>query len=114
MAEEEKEPQAQDSQVFMIDGQLQDAWGRPADEAEAVEFEENVYQNQTVTALKAELRKRRDAGREFDTGQIKTKRDLVAALAADDIAQRQEAAEQGETVEDDEVEELDRETDPEE
>ena len=87
-----EEAKVQDSQVFNmseVEGEedLRDAWGRSADSEETVNFEESPYMSYTVTELKAELKAREDAGRTFDKGSIKTKRDLVAALEADDKAQ---------------------------
>lgn len=99
MTNTENEPEAkvQESQVFNmseVEGEedLRDAWGRPADAEEAVSFEESKYQSSTVDELKAELKRREsEMGREFDKKQIKTKRDLVAALEADDAAMIAEA-----------------------
>lgn len=80
-----------ESQVFMVEGELRDAWGRPADADESVNFDESKYMSYTVADLKVELKTREEAGREFDKSQIKTKRDLVAALEADDREQAEEA-----------------------
>jgi len=91
----QEEAKVQDSQVFMIEGRLQDAWGRPADADEAVDFRESRYQSMTVPQLKDEVKARQAAGREFDTSAIKTKRDVIAALEADDEAQIQEAKDAG-------------------
>jgi hypothetical protein len=94
-----EEAKVQDSQVFNmseVEGEedLRDAWGRSADSEEAVNFEESVYMGYTVADLKTELKSREEAGRTFDKSQIKTKRDLVAALEADDKAQAAEAADE--------------------
>lgn len=96
-----EEAQVQESQVFNMapegeEPDLRDAWGRSADDTETVSFEESKYMTMKVdgeNGLKAELKRRQAEGREFDTSQIKTKRDLVAALEADDRTQAAEAAE---------------------
>lgn len=95
----EPEAKVQESQVFNFanpgeEPDLRDAWGRPADADEAVEFRQSQYMNMKVNGpggLKEELERREAAGREFDKGSIKTKRDLVAALEADDAKQIEEA-----------------------
>jgi hypothetical protein len=94
----EEEAKVKDSQVFNMaapgeDEDLRDAWGRPAEADEDVDFAESVYMKSTAAELKEELKKREEAGREFDKSQIKTKRDLVAALDADDRAQAEESKE---------------------
>lgn len=93
-----EEAQVQDSQVFNMaapgeEEDLRDAWGRPADADEVVDMTESQYSGKawTVDRLKEELRSREAEGREFDKGSIKTKRDLAAALDADDKAQAAEA-----------------------
>jgi hypothetical protein len=101
MAEDEKEAKVQESQVFNmseVEGEedLRDAWGRPADADEAVDLADSRYSGMKVEGadgLKAELKSREEAGRTFDKASIKSKRDLVAALEADDAAQAAEAGE---------------------
>jgi hypothetical protein len=93
-----EEAKVQESKVFNlseVEGEedLRDAWGRSTEADEGVNFEESPYMGMKVDELKAELKVREDAGRQFDKGSIKTKRDLVAALEADDKAQAREAAE---------------------
>lgn len=93
----EPEAKVQESQVFNFanpgeEPDLRDAWGRPADADEAVDMRESQYMAQTSKELKAELlRREAEEGREFEKGSIKTKRDLVAALEADDAKQIEEA-----------------------
>lgn len=99
----QEEAKVQESQVFNMapEGQepdLRDAWGRSTEGDEAVAFEDSQYQSMKVDGpdgLKAELKRREDAGRTFDKSQIRTKRDLIAALVADDQAQAQEAKDAG-------------------
>lgn len=94
-----EEAKVQESQVFNFaepgqEPDLRDAWGRSADADEAVEFRQSEYMNMKVNGpggLKEELERREAAGREFDKGSIKTKRDLVAALEADDAKAIEEA-----------------------
>jgi hypothetical protein len=95
----QEEAKVQDSKVFNmseVEGEedLRDAWGRASADDEQVNFEESRYTGETVPALKEELKRRRDAGREFDTSSIRTKRDLVAALEADDRAQATASADE--------------------
>jgi hypothetical protein len=95
-----EEAKVQESQVFNFaepgqEPDLRDAWGRPADADEAVDFRESEYMGQTVAELKEVLKARQAEGREFDTSSIKTKRDLVAALEADDAKQIEEAQANG-------------------
>ena len=95
-----EEAKVQESQVFNMapegeEPDLRDAWGRSTEGEEAVTFEESKYMAMKVDGeegLKAELKRREEAGRQFDKSQIRTKRDLVAALEADDKAQAAEAA----------------------
>jgi hypothetical protein len=96
-ANPEPEAQVQESKIFNFaepgqEPELRDAWGRNAEEDEAVDLRESEYMGQTAKQLKAELLRREDEeGREFDKGSIKTKRDLVAALEADDAKRIEEA-----------------------
>jgi len=98
-ANPEPEAQVQESKVFNFaepgqEPDLRDAWGRAAEEDEAVDFRESQYMAMKVNGpggLKEELERREAAGREFDKGSIKTKKDLVAALEADDAKQIEEA-----------------------
>lgn len=99
----EPEAKVQESQVFNFanpgeEPDLRDAWGRKADADEAVDMRESQYMGQTSTQLKAELlRREQEEGREFDKKSIRTKRDLVAALEADDAKkiEEQQKADQG-------------------
>lgn len=94
-----EEAQVRESQVFNFaapgeEEDLRDAWGRPADADEAVNFESSRYAEMKLdgnSGLKAELKRREEAGRTFDKSSIRTKRDLIAALEADDRAQAEEA-----------------------
>lgn len=90
---EEQPEQAKESQFFMIEGKLQDAWGRTVDPDadEPIDFNESQYKNMKAPELKAEIKRRQAEGREFDTGQLKTKADAVSALEADDAKRLQEA-----------------------
>lgn len=89
----------QESQVFNMsenpdEEDLRDAWGRSTEGDEAVDLTESRYASMKVDGedgLKAELKRREEAGRTFDKSAIRTKRDLVAALEADDKAQAAEA-----------------------
>jgi hypothetical protein len=99
----EPEAKVQESQVFNFaepgqEPDLRDAWGRPADADEAVEFRESQYMSMKVNGpggLKEELERREALGREFDKASIRTKRDLVAALEADDAKVIEEAKADG-------------------
>jgi hypothetical protein len=85
----QEETQVQESKVFNFaepgeEPDLRDAWGRSSEDDEKMDFEESKYMAMTVPQLKTEIKTRQAAGREFDTPNIKTKRDAVAALVADD------------------------------
>ncbi len=94
-----EEAKVQESKVFNmseVEGEedLRDAWGRSTEADETVNFEQSRYMAMRVKGeggLMEELKAREDAGRTFDKGAINTKRDLVAALEADDKAQAAEA-----------------------
>ena len=58
-----------------------------SEEEEDEESEEGPYSDFTSKQLKAEVKARREAGREIDTSGITKKSELVAALEADDAAQ---------------------------
>lgn len=82
------------------DAPLVDAWGRRADEdvdmSDQAPTPTDNYNDQTVGDLKAELKKRQDAGRQIDTSGITKKSQLVEALRADDRAQEADAADDDE------------------
>lgn len=96
----EPEPQAKESQVFMIEGELRDAWGRPADGDESVDFNAGKYDELKGPQLKEEVKRRQAAGREIDTSGLRTVRDVRAALEADDQKQLEEARQAAEDDED--------------
>lgn len=95
MTEAPQEAKVQESQVFNMsevpgEEDLRDAWGRPAEGDEDVDFA-GRYDSMKGPELKAEVKRRQAEGREFDTAQLKTVRDVRSALEADDEAQAEEA-----------------------
>lgn len=82
---------AENPTFLTADGREIDAWGRSVQrEQKQPEAEPQTtgpgYDGMTSDELKAELKRRQDEGRQFDTASIKKKSDLIDALKADDEA----------------------------
>lgn len=86
--------------VYIKDGVAVDPWGREVEgfdvegsqkaaEAAQEPAEDDQYDEMSAQELKDELRRRQDAGREFDTSGVTRKAQLAQLLREDDAKQQQ-------------------------